>query len=141
MQWDGTGWRAISAPTNADASVSCTAANACTAVGGTHGDVWNGTSWKTQSTPSPLGAAGAALNNGAYPTEKVCVAVGLYVNNQAQVVPMIERWRNERWRPQAAPLPVNSRLNSLSCVTVDECTAVGYTFDELSGIAATMVLH
>ncbi len=141
LRFDGTAWVAIAASTDGDGSLSCTAADACTGVGGTHSDFWNGATWTTRSTPSPLGAAGAALNNVSCPTDEVCVAVGHYINNQAQVVPMIERWQNHMWRLQAAPLPVSSRLNSLSCVAVDACTAVGYTFDEVSGHAATMVLH
>jgi hypothetical protein len=64
--WDGTSWSVQATPAIGGAAayltdVSCTAATACTAVGGrgstdTLAEGWNGTRWSVQATPSPLTA-------------------------------------------------------------------------------------
>jgi hypothetical protein len=75
--WTGSRWAVETAPDHANAkvnglnSVSCTAANACTAVGvWAHGEAspsvagaqtWNGTDWTLGTVPTPPGAAQTAL--------------------------------------------------------------------------------
>ncbi len=78
--WDGTNWsmpQSTNSPTNATLSdVSCTAGNACTAVGYytdnsfgatyTLAERWDGTSWSSQTTPNAaLFAVGNATNVGS----------------------------------------------------------------------------
>ncbi len=65
------------------AAVSCTAADACTAVGGFNGgssatlaEVGNGIKWKQQTTPNPAGATSDALYGVSCTGVKVCTAVG-----------------------------------------------------------------
>ena len=78
-QWDGTSWQLQTTPVPPHTpvaeydAVSCTAATACTAAGPAETDsnltmglvaTWQGTSWQTQATPDPAGAAVRTILNG-----------------------------------------------------------------------------
>src|SRR5947209_447039 len=68
VRWDGTAWSVVptASPDNQDFlyGITCTAANACTAVGTSYGhplaERWNGSAWSLQKTPLPTGADTAA---------------------------------------------------------------------------------
>ena len=89
-RWNGTSWKIQPVPNPAGATgtqlsgVSCSAANACTAVGtapnATLAERWNGTSWRIQATPNPPGAFFAQLSSVSCPTASTCTAVGHYSN-------------------------------------------------------------
>ena len=66
-------------------AVSCTSANACTAVGWytnsggvtvTLAERWNGSAWSIQTTPNPPGATTALFEGVSCPTTTACTAVG-----------------------------------------------------------------
>jgi hypothetical protein len=94
--WDGASWviQPTPIPAASPASrlhgVSCTSANACTAVGEytnnnivgapqlTLAEVWDGTSWTTEPTPNPAGATLSALSGVSCTSTSACTAVGDY---------------------------------------------------------------
>jgi len=90
--WNGTTW-SIQATPNPDAtgrnglaSVSCTSAKACTAVGSdaasdfspsaAFAETWNGTAWSIRPTPAPSGTPGTGLSGISCATASSCTAVG-----------------------------------------------------------------
>lgn len=139
--WNGTAWqiRPIPNPAGATSSqlsaVSCTAADACTAVGyggGNSGlaplaEAWDGTAWQIRSAPSPPGATDTQLA-GVSCTADSCTAVGQYVNSSRVTVPLAEVWNGTSWQIQSTPAPAgatSSELSGVSCTAADACTAVG----------------
>ncbi len=110
--------------------VSCSAANACTAVGGgpigaqTLAERWNGARWELQPTPS--------LPNDVYPvagelagvscvSARFCSAVG-----QAQVT-LAETWNGRAWTIQPTPAPTSvSGYSAVACRSASACEAVGF---------------
>ena len=90
--WNGTSWASQSIPNpsvsqnSALTSISCTSASSCTAVGNyqyggvpyinTLGEVWDGTSWRLQSTPNHSYAGQNILNGVSCGATSVCMAVG-----------------------------------------------------------------
>jgi hypothetical protein len=104
--WNGTGWAVQSTPnpttdTNSQLTgVSCTATNACTAVGsssgsgGTHAALaegWNGTSWTIETTPNPTSATSSELNGVSCAATPACTAVGDF-SPSLIVSPLAERY-------------------------------------------------
>ena len=146
-RWDGTRW-AIQPTSNPPGfhnelqltGVSCSAANACTAVGyysidssGTRASLverWDGTRWAIQPTPRPLGAFSTWLSGVSCGSARSCTAVGHYYpdDTEEDEVPFVEHWNGTRWAIEATPKPPRLALNELegvSCVSVHACTAVG----------------
>jgi hypothetical protein len=89
--WNGTAWAAQATPLPAGsvagslAGVSCTSAGACTAAGYYYNasetelslaEVWNGTSWTVQSTPSPGPADSPSFTGVSCGAAGACTAVG-----------------------------------------------------------------
>ena len=137
-RWNGTSWKIQPVPNPAGATgtqlsgVSCSAANACTAVGtapnATLAERWNGTSWRIQATPNPPGAFFAQLSSVSCPTASTCTAVGHYSNTAGAAFTLAERWNGTSWRIQATPNPagtLGTALNGVSCSSASACTAVG----------------
>jgi hypothetical protein len=154
-RWNGARWKIQPTPNPAgakDASgssladpelygVSCTAANACTAVGSyikgvdtfvTLAERWNGTSWKIQSTPNPAGAGESHLFGVSCTAANACTAVGFSAasfSESSKPVTLAERWNGTSWKIQSTPNPAgakDSEPDSVSCTTANACTAVGY---------------
>ncbi len=136
--WNGTGWTLKTVPEPAGAArlglrdVDCTAANACTAVGGytTHPTSssdksmvlrWNGTAWAQQTAATPAGATNADLLGVACTPPKPCTAVGTYSTTGGQSA-LAERWTGTTWTLQSAG---NLALSDVSCATLTSCMAVG----------------
>ena len=153
---DGTRWRLQTAPAPAGATasglsgVSCTAADACTAVGAytsrtgrvlSMAEQWNGTSWRLQAIPSPAGTGNSRLFTISCTAASACTAVGEYFSSSAgATLPLAERWNGSRWAIQATPSPAGTGptgLQAVSCTTADACTAVGST-DSPEGIVVTL---
>ena len=136
-------WRAqpMAAPVATDDyfvdGVSCSAANACTAVGGVHvpgGSVpdtslverWDGTSWSIQAAPDPAGATAATLIHVSCPTATACVAAGIDDTPAAGVY--AEVWDGSSWHVTPLPLPAGSSgvmVGGIDCVSAVWCKVAG----------------
>jgi hypothetical protein len=144
--WDGRTWQAEPVPrlrpapqTLVLASVSCTSATFCMAVGDasrgagaqpsaayrdiTLAAMWNGSRWRMVVTPSPSRASELSGVSCTSPT--ACTAVG---SSASRGRTLAERWNGVRWAVQRTP---NARrigytvLTAVSCATPTACTAVG----------------
>jgi hypothetical protein len=107
-RWNGSSWKVQPTPNPSGATgsslsgVSCTAATACTAVGGygnsssgtglTLAERWNGSSWATQPTPNPAGATFSSLSGVSCTAATACTAVGDYGNSSGNDVTLAERY-------------------------------------------------
>ena len=103
--WNGTKWAIKKTPNPSVTtvgslltSVSCAASTDCTAVGYnflippgdlTVAEAWNGTKWKIQPTPNPVGAQQSYLNGVSCPSATGCTAVG-YANIGSTAVALAE---------------------------------------------------
>jgi hypothetical protein len=141
-QYDGTTWsiQAIPAPPGALSArlfdVSCTAADACTAVGeaftGTNAlafaDRWDGSGWTAQDVAGKPGW-GSALGSVSCTTATSCTAVGALLNvlTGAETT-LAEAWNGTTWTIQPTVDKVgdtSSYLYGLSCSAPNACMAVG----------------
>ena len=121
-------------------SVSCSAADACTAVGTNLGPAglnvtvaerWNGKSWQLQNTPNPpadtVPVASPTLFGVSCPASDFCEAVGGY--QVATVgISLAEMWNGRAWTMQSFPVLASSTsadLFKVSCTSARFCEAVG----------------
>ncbi|HEU5142158.1 MAG TPA: hypothetical protein VFU04_03265 [Solirubrobacterales bacterium] len=122
--------------------VSCTAANACTAVGwyvkeGTRRPLverWNGSSWSVQETPSP-GTGNADLRGVSCASATFCMAVGL-IGSQSFAM----TWNGVSWSLSNVAVPAgasSSALTEVSCTSTTSCHTVG-SYKESSGYRKTL---
>jgi hypothetical protein len=155
--WNGTSWTLEppnpAAPSSELNGVSCTAANACTAVGDADGGIlaerWNGTDWTVQ----PIVAGGVSvpgtLNGVSCASAKACTAVGesdqsastgdlgcslptprclpIPDDTLAQPLMLAAGWNGSTWTVQQTA--TGGELGSLLGVSGPSsttCTAVGY---------------
>ena len=114
--------------------VSCTAVDACVAVGdyGTAdgnlvplAELWNGVGW-TVRLPNPADNQGGTLAAVSC-TGTTCEAVGYYFNNAGDQLDLAELWNGSSWKIQTTPDPTatnSDQLNGVSCTTLG-CEAVG----------------
>jgi hypothetical protein len=144
--WNGTRWRvqAIPAPKGSTSSalfgVSCTAPNACTAVGHYStaagrmlalAERWNGARWAIQPVPGPLGAASEQFSGVSCSAARACTAVGDQTGGSAGTRPVAKAWNGTRWHSQTVPIPRGSPggiLAAVSCTSARACTATGANF-------------
>lgn len=139
QEWNGQTWTVQTAhsPVGAAGSsfeaVSCSAPDACTAVGyysARHdvrglAEAWDGRTWTVQPTPDPMGATTTVLFAVSCTKADTCTAVGEALIGKVYS-PVAERWDGARWSLQATPgLGGDSALFGVSCATADSCTAVG----------------
>ena len=144
-----TPWGIQSTPGSEESSmsgVSCTAATACTAVGwhynsstkigGATADHWNGSSWSTQSVPTPVGTTGSSLGGISCTSSSACTSVGAYRTETSPTVTLAETWNGTEWKVQSTPNPPETTvalLSSVSCTSSTACTAIGeYANEPLS---------
>ncbi len=136
--FDGSAWNVAPAPSQGSlASVACTAADACVAVGSqgssferTFATRWNGTTWTTQTLPAPpdTNTLESALNGVSCVGDLRCSAVGLYGQSPVNALgyrPWAIGLGASGWTHEPAPTPVNTSLTGVSCVSHSLCTAVG----------------
>jgi hypothetical protein len=136
--WNGTTWTIEATPNSQGptggilSGVSCNAANACMAVGGSDGltlaEAWNGTAWAIKATPNPQGASGSRLSRVWCNAANACMAIGGYGANGI----FSEVWNGTAWTIAAVPHPrgaAYTTLNSVSCGAKDACIAVGNDFN------------
>lgn len=143
--WNGTAWLAQATPAPADGGsvgllgISCTGAQSCEAVGDyfsnstfqqvTLAEVWNGTTWAAQRTPSPAASFGSSLAAVSCTAANSCTAVGQN-NNAAGAPPLAEVWNGSAWHlqfPPYHPFAGSNTLQGVSCGAAGACTAVGVT--------------
>jgi hypothetical protein len=149
-RWDGTSWSIDTTPTPAGAtnsflvSVSCTAPNACVAVGtfndagltsGPLAERWDGSSWSIQTTPNPAGATQAAFESVSCTSPTSCTAVGGHDDASCCLRPvedptgqtLAEHWDGTAWsiQPTANPSGGSSTAAGVSCTSENACVAVG----------------
>jgi hypothetical protein len=146
--WNGTEWSIKTTPNRTGATlnillgVSCSASNACTAVGGdfpsgggpqeTLVERWNGTEWSIQTSQNPGGSEASVLHGISCPSATACMATGDYVKAAVNVT-LAERWNGSEWSLQSTPNPSGatfSALWSVTCPSVIECVAPGYYKNE-----------
>jgi hypothetical protein len=135
MRWDGTEWKIQKSPNKTGAShsllhgVSCTSATFCVAVGNYQNDkgwyplaeVWDGTEWKIQEMPSPIGTAVNYVYDVSCTSSTACTAVGYTPHGT-----LAERWDGGEWKVQKTP-PGGSGFDGVSCTSSMSCIAVGHT--------------
>ena len=136
--WHGGSWSIQRTPNPAHststslASVSCTSARSCTAVGYSGGfrrsqtlaEAWNGTSWSIRPTPDPAASRHASLTSVSCTSSSACVAVGTAERSK----PLAERWNGAAWSLRQVPAPAGatqSNLRGVSCAPAGTCVAVG----------------
>jgi chitodextrinase len=145
LSWNGISWTTEEPPLPGTATdswlsaVSCSATNACTAVGGYDYGVngtatlalrWNGSSWAVQSTPNPGPRSDAQLYGVSCATATACTAVGYYRIGYTDVA-LAERWDGSSWTAQFPPTPEEEgSLGDVSCVSATVCTAVGSYYND-----------
>jgi hypothetical protein len=134
-RWNGSEWKIQEAPTPAGAistalhGVSCTSSTHCVAVGrywtGGEGNwwpmamVWNGSEWKLQAVPAPVGKIVNYLYDVSCFSSTACTAVGYSSMDHFAV-----RWNGTEWKVQAPP-KVGGFFESVSCPSATSCMAVG----------------
>ncbi len=112
--WNGKKWTIRTTPnpkgaTGSDLSgVSCRAANACMAVGGSGGnrifaEAWNGRKWTIKAVPHPKGATFTFLNSVSCGAKDACVAVGDEFNSSEAERPVAEAWNGKTWKIKTVP--------------------------------------
>jgi hypothetical protein len=139
----GTSWAVQPTPNPAGAtasvlsSVSCTAADACTAVGSTTApsgvtvalaERFNGAGWSIRPVPQPTGAMGSQLSAVSCPSAMACTAVGAYTNSGGATLSLAERWNGATWAPEQTVDPASAgtdELSGVSCTSSTACMAVG----------------
>ena len=144
--WNGTAWKLQPTPNPTHAGVgtgaslfgtSCSAANACEAVGDffraggffTFAEAWNGTAWTLQTAPSPPGGTGIKLIGVSCGAASACEADGSYINGAGNGVTLAEAWNGTAWTLQPTPNPsgtTNSGLSGVSCSAASACEANGF---------------
>ncbi len=131
--WNGTRWTLVPNVPHIPGlgtglhSVSCSSAEACSAVGSDSSgrtliERWNGTSWTIVSSPNLPDSN--ILWGVSCVSASACTAVGVGGTN----VTLIEAWNGASWSIVPSPNQGsgNDFLASVSCASVTACTASGY---------------
>ena len=139
--WDGKRWSRERVPVPHGASggelkaVSCTAPDACMAVGdyglgtGVLAEQWNGRRWRELRAPNPIGG-GFELNAVSCSSPSWCEAAGDYTqSNGATFFGLVEHWNGKHWKIERVHGPSGRsnmfELEAISCGRRGSCTAVG----------------
>ena len=142
--WNGAGWTVQSVPSPKGSTgdwlsgVSCTAVNACVAVGSSHTaasmqtaliEMWDGTSWSIQPAPMPSASFSSGLGSVSCSAANACTAIGSFTSSVTYKTAFLaESWNGSTWTASALPTPADfyyGQLSSISCSAVDACVAVG----------------
>jgi hypothetical protein len=107
---------------------------ACTAIGPTFAERWNGLSWQLQTVPVPTPST--ELVAVSCPTPFNCTAAGTsYDSSSQEYSTLAEFWNGSTWQIQTTPNAAGSSLVSgVSCVPSGECTAIGYSFTSTGSV-------
>jgi hypothetical protein len=90
---------------------------------------WNGTAWTVVPSPNVIGATANYLYSVSCVSADNCWAVG-YSLTGPDVATLIEQWNGSTWSIVTSPnvtLSTGNYLYGVSCVSADECWAVGYS--------------
>jgi hypothetical protein len=155
FNWNGTSWSLAGNPAPRSSvyselqDVSCTASNACTAVGGyqlsggsllPYAARWNGTAWTIQTVPTPARTRTASLRDVSCTSATACTAVGSYTTEAGVTQTLAEAWNGTSWSVQSTPAAgTSSVLHSVSCVSSSECVAAGEATTE--GSRQPLAMH
>ncbi len=154
--WDGHAWQIQQMPSppgyvesNRTPTVSCSAANACTAVwsyldsSGTWlpiAERWDGTAWTIEATPTAPDATLTYLYSVSCDAANSCTAVGFDRNSAAVDVTLAMHWDGSQWTIEPSPTPHGpgpAYLGDISCTAGAQCTAVG-TYRDSTGTYLTL---
>ncbi len=135
--WNGTAWSLTTSPSPAVNSslyaVSCAAAKSCFAVGtffnssnnyATLAESWNGKALTLVNQDATLPAVSCV-------TAADCLAVGSSLNGSVSVT-LAQAWNGSSWSVVSTPNPAGAKgsyLDGITCVSSDQCIAVGYYFN------------
>jgi hypothetical protein len=157
MVWDGAVWSVVPSPSPGTSddelySVSCVSASDCVAVGYTYtGFVyetlvmeWDGAVWSVVSSPN-VGSDDNELYSVSCVSVSDCVAVGSWYNNEVDVdETLVMVWDGNVWSVVSSPNVGSGNnenyLNAVSCVSVSDCVAVGYTYNDEDDVDETLVM-
>ena len=140
--WNGTRWQIqpSAGPVGAASGlygVSCTSAQACTAVGiydtsnGTSltlAERWDGSSWTIQADPISVVAVPSELLAVSCAGPSACTAVGSFENSSGASQPLAMAWDGTTWADQTVPVPARatgSGFSAVSCAAPGVCIAAG----------------
>ena len=147
-RWQSGRWLVESTPELSGLSdlelsaVSCPTIAVCEAVGiaGTDdpsnptapiAERWNGSSWDTQSVPTPNNGTDTVFVGVSCHSANLCTAVGDYVQATSGArLSFAERWNGSSWKLQKIPTARGSQFSSVeqvSCPSTNRCVAVGYS--------------
>ena len=145
-RWNGRRWSTMPAADQGVSqprlnSVACPASTACTAVGTSKGQTYEGLQWRlplaeqwraghwrvAAGIPLQVGTVSADLTAVSCSSTNACTAVGSYYDG-VTTRPLIERrngstWTIQRW-PTTAP---DVMLTGVSCSSRTACMTIGYT--------------
>jgi hypothetical protein len=144
---NGSTWSDQATPLPAGAAsgsffgVSCTAANACAAVGSftnqssvtrTLAERWNGSAWSVKSSSNPAGSSGGSfLNRVSCSAANACKAAGFFRDSSFVGETLTEAWNGTSWALKPSPSPLAQllpdELTGVSCTSASSCVAVGVT--------------
>jgi hypothetical protein len=90
---------------------------------------WNGTTWATQTIPSPSPTAKSSLSSVSCTTTGKCEATGSVVGTPG--APVAEKWNGLSWALQSMPGPSAAQaiavfFGQVSCSAAAACDAIGY---------------
>lgn len=145
--WDGSSWTVVPVQLPAGAQraslegVSCSAPTTCMAVGyydGSGGDEtpfaagWSGRTFVVEPPALPSGWPYSSLSGVSCRAANWCLAVGGASNQSYGTETLAERWDGANWTIEPTPNPdqdpevtILNYLNSVSCVSLGQCEAVG----------------
>jgi hypothetical protein len=144
--WDGSAWQIEKPPTPLGAlggelgAISCTPADACTAVGAFNlssnssrvlVERETGGTWSLQTASSPTDSN--SLDDLSCPSDAACVAVG-----NANAKPAAEAWNGSAWSLEQTPAIARryalfDNLAGVSCTSPTTCMAVGSIVTQAPG--------
>ena len=135
-RWNGTAWTIQPSAAVKGGylnAISCSAADACTAVGGLNGafaERWNGVAWRLQPAPTS-GGVNPVLAGVSCPTARFCMAVGVVhvsVSGGDTTQTAGASWNGTSWSTSVTPQPsgaARSTLDAVTCASSAACTAGG----------------
>ncbi|HEV2375812.1 MAG TPA: hypothetical protein VGS19_27055 [Streptosporangiaceae bacterium] len=144
--WNGTRWAIQRSPGPSHnpssvglTSVSCTAPDSCTAVGGFTrtslsaqsqplAEHWNGSVWSIQPVPNPQAENGSELDGVSCTAGDACTAGGNYFYADIAASVFAERWDGTAWVMQQQPNSRGQDFNidsAVSCTSTTVCVSAG----------------
>jgi hypothetical protein len=159
-RWDGASWVAQAVPSASGAAqsglvgVACPTQNACFASGSalyasgdgtnlTLAEQWNGDQWVVQASVNPSGATAHGLAGVSCTTPRACMAVGYAFDASGVRRALAEELSDSGWTVRSTPNPpgaTDAALGSVSCLSAQDCTAVG-AFTDGAGAESALVQH